>query len=111
MRVIFTRVALAAALTLSIASARQPALAATFTLNPVADAFVTAAHPDSNYGAAGGLAVSAPQLPNGEFQSVLRFDLQAAKASFDATYGVGQWTLQSITLRLSATSPNNPIFN
>ncbi|HUN80204.1 MAG TPA: hypothetical protein VMV81_01720 [Phycisphaerae bacterium] len=80
-------------------------------LNPVADAFVTSANPTNNYGAAGALSVSAGTLANGEFQSVLRFDTSAAKTSFDATYGAGNWTVQSITLKLTAAAPNNSIFN
>src|SRR6185369_8532285 len=38
-------------------------------------------------------------------------NLAAAKASFDSQYGVGQWTLSSITLQLTAMQPNNAIFN
>src|SRR5262249_2624038 len=47
----------------------------------------------------------------GEFQSVLQFNLAAAKSSFDSQYGVGGWSIQSISLTLTATSPGNPIFN
>src|SRR5215472_9144063 len=92
-----------------------PGLAATFPLNPSADAFVTAGPTGNlsgnNYGAAGALSVAAPGLANGEFQSVLRFDLSGAKASFDTQYGAGQWSIQSISLSLTATAPGNPIFN
>ena len=92
-----------------------PLGAATFTLNPSADAFVTTgpsgALSISNYGAAGALSVAAPDLANGEFQSVLRFDLSGAKTSFDSQFGVGQWSIQSITLSLTAAPPNNGIFN
>ena len=92
-----------------------PAYAATFTLNPSADAFVTtgptANLSGNNYGGAGALSVAAPGLANGEFQSVLRFDLSGARASFDSQFGAGQWSIQSITLSLTATSPNNAIFN
>jgi hypothetical protein len=89
--------------------------AATFSLNPSADAFVTPGSSGGlspkNYGAAGGLAVAAAGLANGEFQSVLRFDLSATKASFDSQFGAGQWSVQSISLSLTATAPNNAIFN
>jgi len=92
-----------------------PAHAATFTLNPSADAFVTtgptANLSGNNYGGAGALSVAAPGLANGEFQSVMRFDLSGAKTSFDTQFGAGQWSIQSITLSLTATSPNNAIFN
>ena len=89
--------------------------AATFTLNPSADAFVTTGPTanlgGNNYGGAGALSVAAAGLANGEFQSVLRFDLSTARASFDTQFGAGQWSIQSITLSLTATSPNNAIFN
>ena len=92
-----------------------PAYAATFTLNPSADAFVTtgptANLSGNNYGGAGALSVAASGLANGEFQSVLRFDLSAARTSFDTQFGAGQWNLQSVTLSLTAASPNNAIFN
>ncbi len=83
----------------------------TFSLTPTADAFVAAAQPANNYGGGGGLGIAAAGLPRGEFQSVLRFDTSAARAQFDATYGAGQWAITAVTLRLTATSPNNPIFN
>lgn len=85
-------------------------------LNPVADAFVATGPAtnnltSNNYGAAGALALSAAGLPKGEFQSVLRFDTSGAKSSFDSLYGVGGWSLQSVTLQLTAASPNNALFN
>ena len=91
------------------------AQAATFTLNPSADAFVTtgptANFSGNNYGGAGALSVTAPGLASGEFQSVLRFDLSGARTSFNSQFGAGQWSIQSITLSLTATAPNNAIFN
>jgi hypothetical protein len=93
----------------------SPASAASVSLTPAADAFVTTGPAndlrDNNYGAAGGLAIAAPGSTNGEFQSVLRFDLAGAVSSFDTMFGPGQWSLESVTLRLTATAPNNPIFN
>ncbi len=93
----------------------QSFYAATFSLNPSADAFVTTGPggglSSSNYGGAGTLAVAAPGLSQGEFQSVLQFNLAAAKTSFDALFGPGQWSIQSITLQLTATPANNPIYN
>ena len=85
--------------------------AATFALNPTADAFVSSANPTSNYGGAGALGVSAAALSAGEFDSLLQFNLAAAKASFDTAFGAGQWTINSITLQLTATAPNTAIFN
>src|SRR5512146_3362191 len=89
--------------------------AASVSLNPISDAFVTTGPTSnlstSNYGAAGALSVAAPGSPKGEFQSVLQFDLSGARNSFDTSFGAGQWNIQSITLRLSATSPQNALFN
>ncbi len=84
---------------------------ATISLNPTADAFVSSANPAYNYGGAGALQVSAAGLPAGEFESVLQFDLSSAKSSFDATFGSGQWSVQSETLQLTAFVGRNPIFN
>jgi len=85
--------------------------AATFSLNPSADAFVSANQSGNNYGGAGTLSVAAPGLSQGEFQSLLQFSLSGAKSSFDTQFGVGLWTIQSVTLQLTATAPNNSIFN
>ena len=89
--------------------------AASYSTNPVADAFVaTGAHGNlsgDNFGAAGALAVAAGDLPQGGFQSVLEFDLSGAVISFDARFGAGQWSVQSVALQLTATPHNNVIFN
>jgi hypothetical protein len=87
------------------------ARAATFNVTPSADAFVSSANPANNYGGAGAITVSAPGLPKGELQSLLQFNLAAAKTSFDARFGAGQWLLSSASLQLTAASPNNGIFN
>ena len=92
-----------------------PASASIFSLTNFADAFVTTGPSGNlsanNYGGAGGLAISAPGSPQGQFQSVLKFDFSSAKANFDSLYGAGQWSPQSISLQLTATAPNNGIFN
>ncbi len=91
------------------------ALGATMAVHPAADAFVTTG-PDgnlsgNNYGGAGALAISGPGSSKGAFTSVIRFDLASVKAAFDAAYGTGAWTVQTITLQLTSTNPNNPTFN
>ena len=80
------------------------------------DAFVTNgtlnnADPAKNYGAAGALAVAASGLSQGEFQSLLRFDLSLAKSQFDSTYGVGGWAVSNVALSLMPQTANNAIFN
>ncbi len=86
---------------------------ASFSAQPIADAFVTSGGGLSgdNFGAAGSLAIAAPGLPQGEFQSVLRFDLSPAESSFNSQFGAGQWTIQSVTLQLTSSPHNNAIFN
>jgi hypothetical protein len=88
---------------------------ATFTANPVADALVTTGPTgnliNNNYGGAGSFSLSAGGLEMGELQTVLRFDLSGAVNSFDSVYGAGQWTVESVNLRLTAANANNAIFN
>lgn len=92
-----------------------PAAAQVSNINPVADSFVTPGSDGSlggnNYGAAGIMGLAPAGKTQGEFQSLLRFDLAATKAAFDAQFGVGQWTLASVTLQLTAAPANNAILN
>ena len=89
------------------------ASAATVDLIPVADATVSAANSTNNYGGGGALSLAGNGAPSskGEFQSVLRFDASSAKSSFDLLFGIGQWTVQSIELRLYADIASGAIFN
>lgn len=91
------------------------ASAASFNTNATADAFVATGPSGNlsgnNYGGAGSISLGAPGLPEGELQSVLRFNLGAGVASFNSTFGVGQWNIQSVMLQLSAAPANNGIFN
>jgi hypothetical protein len=100
---------------LLLAPTPLPAFAASFATNPSADAFVTTGPSGNlsgnNYGGSGAVSLSAAGLPQGELQSVLKFDSSGAVASFDSAFGAGQWTLQSVTLQLTATPANNSIFN
>jgi hypothetical protein len=54
-----------------------------------------------NFGAAGALEVSATASAKGTFDTVMLFNLSGATG----------WNIQSITLQLTATPPNNAIFN
>lgn len=93
----------------------SPAGATTINSNPVADAFVTPGSDGSlannNYGGGGVLGTAASGKPQGEFQSVMRFNTAATFAAFNTEFGAGMWTIQSITLQLTAVPPNNAIFN
>jgi hypothetical protein len=92
-----------------------PGQTASFSSQSIADAFVDAGADgslsSSNFGGAGSLAIGAGGLPQGEFQSVLKFDLAATKSSLDARFGAGQWAIQSVTLSLTSSPHNNAIFN
>lgn len=75
------------------------------------DAYTSAAAPAGNFGTAGALVVSGPSNAKGAFQSILRFDLASVKSSFDAAYGAGNWSLDSVALELTAATPLNVSFN
>jgi hypothetical protein len=87
------------------------------TNTPVADAFVRSLAPTNNYGAAGALSVSGSIATNtngqqeGLLDSFLQFNVSGAVSNFNGAYGAGEWTISSVTLTLTATSPNNTIFN
>lgn len=89
----------------------QTSWAQSFTIRAEADTMLVAAQPTNNYGGAGGISVAAVGRPRGEFQSVLRFDSSSVASQLDALWGAGQWQIQSISLGLTSTTPNNPLFN
>lgn len=115
-RPLFLRLAaLAAGLAAWAANAQAPVSVA---LNPSADAFVRSADATHNYGSAGSLslsgsaAVNAAGVQNGLYDALMRFPLGSAVSSFDTAFGAGNWTLSSVTLRLTeVAAPNNNIFN
>lgn len=87
----------------------------TLSTNSIADAFVTpganGSLASSNFGAAGALAVAAPNLPQGEFQTVIKFQLSGITSELNSIYGTGLWSVQSVSLQLTASSHGNSIFN
>src|SRR5262245_8967090 len=98
---------------LSSSATVSVALAAAYTTTPMADAFVangsTGNLSTNNYGGGRALAIAAGALPNGEFQSVLKFDLSGARDSLNSQYGPGEWSIQSVSLQLSSSPHNNAI--
>lgn len=86
-----------------------------FTSQPIADAFVTpgatGSLSSSNFGAAGSLAIAAGDLPQGQFQSVIKYDLSGDLNAFNTEFGAGNWTVQSVSLTLTASPHGNAIFN
>lgn len=91
------------------------ALGATFSANPTIDALVTTGPTgnlvNNNYGGAGSLSLSAPGLEMGELQSVLQFNFAGAVSAFNTQFGEGQWSIESVSLRLTAANANNAVFN
>jgi hypothetical protein len=102
-------------LTVSLPQISRLGFADSYSTGAGADAFVAAGPSgnlaDNNYGGGGALALAAAGLPNGEFQSVLRFDLSGARSAFDSRYGAGGWFVQSVSLQLSSSPHSNAIYN
>ena len=90
-------------------------IAASVSANPEADAFVTTGPTGNlstnNYGGGGALAVASSALTNGEFQSVMRFNLATVRGALDSQFGAGQWSVQSVSLQLTSSPHNNSIYN
>jgi len=89
--------------------------AASYSATAISDAFVatgpTGNLSNNNYGGGGALAVAASGLSNGEFQSVIKFDLSGARTSLDSQFGAGGWSIQSVSLQLSSSPHSNAIYN
>jgi hypothetical protein len=87
------------------------------TNNPTQDAFVRSMNSTNNYGAAGALSVSGSTAtnstgsPGGLLDSFLQFNVSSDITNFNGTFGVGQWAISSVTLGVTAQSPNNVVFN
>ena len=77
------------------------------------DAYNRAAAATTNFGNSGALVISGsgPGNTNGQFASLLKFDLAVATSALDTAYGVGNWSIDSILLELTAVVPNNVTFN
>lgn len=85
--------------------------AVSIPLGASADAFLSEATPGGNFGGAGAIAISAPGSAKAEFQTVMSFSFSAAKIQLDTTFGAGGWTVDALSLQLTAASPNNAMFN
>lgn len=92
--------------------------AAVFTNSVAADAFVRAAAPTLNYGAAGALSVSGSSstnglgVANGVFDTFIRFNTAAMVADFNAQFGSNRWRINDVTLRVTEVgAASNPLFN
>ena len=97
----------------------------TYSGTTTADAFLATGSPSNpagadltglNFGAAGALVVTSAASTNGEFQSVLKFNLTNAIGLFNTNFGAGSWQITEIALQLASNygsngeQPNNAIF-
>jgi hypothetical protein len=97
----------------------------TFTGTTSDDAFLATGSPTNpkgtnltalNFGMAGVLVVAPAASTNGEFQSVLKFNLSGATNLFNTTYGT-DWTISAISIELTSNigtadgQPDNPLFS
>jgi hypothetical protein len=97
----------------------------TFTNTTSDDAFLATGSPSNpdgtdltgdNFGAAGVLAIAPASSVNGEFESVLKFDVSGAAGLFNAAYGTN-WIISAISLQFASNvgtqgaQPQNGIFN
>jgi hypothetical protein len=115
-------------LTCSLCALPGVSYAQTFATNaaPTADAFIatgSAGNPAGtdltglNFGGAGTLAISPSSSTKGEFDTILKFNLASTVSQFNTTYGVGNWAVTGLTLKLASntgvqgTQPGNGVFN
>jgi hypothetical protein len=97
----------------------------TYSGTTSADAFLATGSRDNpagadltgeNFGAAGTMVVASPASTNGEFQSVMRFNLADAAGLFNTNFGAGNWQITGFSLQLTSNygaqgqQPNNAIF-
>jgi hypothetical protein len=92
--------------------------AAVFTNAVSVDAFVRAAAPALNYGAAGALSVSGANavngsgISNGVFDAFIRFNTSDLLTNFNSLFGSNNWVINDARLRVTETgAPNNSLFN
>jgi len=83
-----------------------------------ADTFVSSGATNVNFGSQGALELAAPTTAQPRtLLTLLRFDTAGLRASFDTDFGVGNWTVASVSLTLfssvatAGTQPNNANFN
>jgi hypothetical protein len=97
----------------------------TYSGTTSADAFLATGSPTNpegadltglNFGAAGLLVVAPASSTNGEFQTVMKFNLANAVGLFNTNYGAGNWAITGISLNLASnngtngTQPDNAMF-
>jgi len=107
----------------------QPSLGHADTVymtTPTGDAFLAAGSAGNpvgsdltglNFGGTGNLAISPASSLKGEFDSVIKFNLDGAVTLFNSTYGAGNWQVTGASLSLNSNfgtqgaQPGNVLFN
>jgi len=83
-----------------------------------ADTYVSSGQPTSNFGTMGAMEIAVPTASqNRTEESLIRFNTSAIESAFNTDYGVGDWTITSLTLSLfsnfstAGQQPGNSSFN
>ena len=71
----------------------------------ISGSFLSSSAADTNYGGAGTFAIAPSTASKGEFDSVLMFNTASVIAQFNTDYGMGNWTISSITISLASNFP------
>ena len=105
------------ALSLMMLAAAPVGAAEMASLLPVEDTFSREQAPTDTFGTGGALhvsgamAINANGVQRGLADSWMRFDTSAAVSQFDAAYGMGNWTLDSIVLSVRENAaPTSDVF-
>ena len=73
----------------------------TYSQKVGADTFVSSGSPTANFGTLGAMEIAAPTAAQNRIEdSLLEFDSSAMQASFNASYGIGGWTVTGVSLSL-----------
>jgi hypothetical protein len=90
----------------------------TYSQVVAADTYVSSGQPNVNFGTQGAMEIAVPTVAQPRTQmSLLRFDTTALQTAFDTDYGVGNWAVTSVSLKLFSSfatagqQPNNASFN
>jgi hypothetical protein len=83
-----------------------------------ADTYVSSGQPTVNFGTMGAMEIAVPTVAQTRTEeSLIRFSTSAIESGFNTDYGVGNWTITSITLTLysnfstAGQQPGNTSFN
>ena len=88
----------------------------TYSGTAAADAFLATGSPGNaegpdltglNFGAAGLLVVAPASSTNGEYQTVVKFNLKNAVGLFNTNYGAGNWLITGLSLQLASNTGSN----